>query len=112
MIHVITLFSVDPHAEEAFVGSLRRGGDWQMLTRRIAPDFVAAGLLHHQLWPLFLYQDLWISSAAYRRACRSPSDSTSLLCPRPMAAASFELGAFSFSGLETLAFSTPTPNAA
>ncbi len=101
MLHVVTLFSIDanPDAENAFVRSLRVGGDWHTLARRVAPELVAADLLRHRLWPLFLCHDFWTSAEAYRRACQSPAVQLLLLVRRQMAEACFDLGPFSFPAL-------------
>ena len=51
-IHVATPYSVQPEAAEAFVLSIRAGGNWQLVARRVAPDLVASDLLQQPLRPL------------------------------------------------------------
>lgn len=96
-IHVATLYSVH-EAADAFVRSIRTGGDWQRVARRVAPDLVASDLLQHQSSPspVFLCIDFWVSWERYLRACHSPVYE-SLFQPRhDMAAATIELGVFAF----------------
>ena len=96
MLHVVTLFAINPDAEDAFTRSLRINGDWHTLARRIAPDLVAADLLRHQLSPLFVCIDFWTTPAAYHLACQSPAFRQLMHDRRNRAVHSFELGAFSF----------------
>jgi hypothetical protein len=96
MLHVVTLFAINPDAEDDFTRSLRINGDWHTLARRIAPDLVAADLLRHQLSPLFVCIDFWTTPAAYHNACQSPAVQQLLHNRRKRAVDSFELGAFSF----------------
>jgi hypothetical protein len=99
MLHVVTLFLLNPDVEGAFVHSLRIGGDWHTLAGRVAPQLVATDLLRHlhdPAEPLYLCLDFWTSAEAYRHAFHSPHIQHLLLARRQMAAGCFELGAFSF----------------
>lgn len=72
-IHVATLYSVRTEAVDAFVCSIR-GGDWQRVARRVAPDLVASDLLEHQSSPspVFLCIDFWVSPERYQSVRESP----------------------------------------
>ena len=102
MLHVVTLFSVSAKAEDAFVRSLRMGGDFHTLARRLIPEFIAADLLRHHHGPLFLCLDFWTTPEAYRRACLSPAIQNLFLLRRQMADSSFELSAFSFPAVKEI----------
>ncbi len=97
-IHVATLYSVQPEAADAFVGSIRAGGDWQRIARRVTPDLVASDLLEHQSSPspVFLCIDFWVSREKYLRARHSPVYEPLLQLRHDMAAATIELGVFAF----------------
>jgi hypothetical protein len=97
-IHVATLYSVQPEAAEAFVGSIRAGGDWQRVARRVAPDLVGSELLLHQSSPLpvFLCIDFWVSRERYLRARDSEVYEPLFQLRHDMAAATIELGVFAF----------------
>lgn len=103
MFHFVTLFTVGPEAEEAFVRELRMGGAWLAQARRIAPNLVAADLLRHQGRPMFLCHDIWTTPEAYARACSSPAVRELLHARKQMAADFFEIGAFTFPALKETA---------
>jgi hypothetical protein len=97
-LHVATLYSVQPEAADAFVRSIRTGGDWQRIARRVAPDLVASDLLQHQSSPspVFLCIDFWVSREKYLRVRESPVYEPLLQLRNDMAAATIELGVFAF----------------
>jgi hypothetical protein len=97
-IHFATLYSVQPEAADAFVRSIRAGGDWQRLARRVAPDLVASDLLQHQSSPspVFLCIDFWVSREKYLRVRESPVYEPLFSMRQQMAAATIELGVFAF----------------
>jgi hypothetical protein len=97
-IHVATLYSVQPEAADAFVRSIRAGGDWQRVARRVTPDLVASDLLEHQSSPspVFLCIDFWVSWEKYLRARESVVYEPLLQLRHDMAAATIELGVFAF----------------
>jgi hypothetical protein len=105
MLHVVTLFSVPAENADTFIRSIRIGGAWHTLARRLAPGLIATDLLeHHAFSTLFLYNsshlylalDFWTSPEAHFRACLSAECQSLLLARRQMASASFELGTFTF----------------
>ena len=106
MLHVVTLFSVLAENAGTFVRSIRMGGEWHTLARRLAPELVATDLLEHHASStphflcnssrLYLALDFWSSLEEHLRACRSAECQSLLLARRQMASASFELGAFTF----------------
>jgi hypothetical protein len=100
-IHVATLNSVQPEAAAAFVRSIRAGGDWQRVARRVAPDLVASDLLEHQSSPspVFLCIDFWVSLEKYLRVRESPVYEPPLQLRHDMVAATIELGTFAFPAL-------------
>lgn len=100
MFHFVTLFTVVPEAEEAFVRELRMGGTWLRQARRVAPALVAADLLRHQHRPMFLCHDIWVTPEAYACACGSQAVRQLLDARKQMAADSFEIGAFTFPTLK------------
>ena len=97
-INVATLYSVRPEAADAFVRSIRVGGDWHRVSRRVAPDLVGSELLLHQSSPspVFLCIDFWVSRERYLRARDSPVYGPLFQLRHDMAAATIELGVFSF----------------
>ena len=103
MFHFITLFTVPAEAEDAFVRSLGMGGTWLARARRVAPALVAADLLRHQRWPMFLCHDIWTTPEAYARACGSEAVRQLLSARKRMTADSFEIGAFAFPALKETA---------
>ena len=98
-IHVATLYSVQAEAADAFVRSVRVGGDWQRVARRVAPDLVASDLLQHQSTPspVFLCIDFWVSRERYLRVRESPVYEPLFSMRNQMAVAAIELGVFAFS---------------
>ncbi len=68
------LYSVRAEAVDAFVRSIREGGDWQRVARRVTPDLVASDLLEHQSSPspVFLCIDFWVSPERYQSVRESP----------------------------------------
>jgi hypothetical protein len=99
-IHVAALYSVQPEAADAFIRSIRIGGDWQRVARRVAPDFVASDLLLHQssLSPVFMCIDFWVTRERYQRVRESPLYEPLFSMHNQMAAATIELGVFAFPG--------------
>jgi hypothetical protein len=97
-IHVATLYSVQPEVADAFVRSIRVGGDWHRISRRVAPDLVGSELLLHQSSPspVFLCIDFWVSRERYLRARDSPVYEPLFQLRHDMAAATIELGVFAF----------------
>jgi hypothetical protein len=97
-IHVATLYSIQSAATDTFIPSIRAGGDWQQLARRIAPDLVTSDLLQHQysLSPVFLCIDFWVSREKYLSARESPAYEPLFQIRSEMANATFELGVFAF----------------
>ena len=97
-IHVATLYSVQPEAVDAFVRSIRVGGDWHRVSRRVAPDLVGSELLLHQSSPspVFLCVDFWVSLERYLRARDSEVYEPLFQLRHDMAAATIELGVFAF----------------
>lgn len=97
-IHVATLYSVQPEAADAFIRSIRAGGDWQRVARRVAPDLVASDLLQRQSSPspVFLCIDFWVSRERYLRVRESPVYEPLLQLRHDMAGATIELGVFAF----------------
>ena len=97
-IHVATLYSVQPEAADAFVRSIRVGGDWHRVSRRVAPDLVGSELLLHQSSPspVFLCIDFWVSRERYLRARDSVVYEPLFQLRHDMAAATIELGVFAF----------------
>lgn len=88
MLHVLTVFTVNPDSEDAIVHSIR-AGEWHKLARRLAPALVATDLLrhlHHMPERLYLCLDFWASPDAYRRAFHSPAVQRLLLARRQMTA--------------------------
>ena len=110
MLHVITLYAVEPEAASAFVRSVRFGGEWRALARDLAPSLIATDLLERQFTPsppffsntsiLFVCLDYWSSLVAYRRASENPSYQALLLARRRMASSAFVLGEFSFPAID------------
>lgn len=102
IIHVATLYSVDPEAADAFVRSIRAGGDWQRVARRVAPDLVASDLLEHQSspTPVFLCIDFWVSREKYLRFRESGVYEPLFHLRHDLAAATIELGVFAFPASE------------
>lgn len=99
MLYVVTLYSVSVEAAHAFETSVRRGGEWQTLARRFAPELIATDVLLRRPdspIPLFLCLDFWSSPEAYLRSCRSPLHQALLAARRQLADSAFELGAFTF----------------
>jgi len=97
-IHVATLYSVQPEAADAFVRSIRAGGDWQRVARKVAPDLVASDLLQYQSSssPVFLCFDLWISREKYQRVRKSLVYEPLFQLRHDMAAATIKLSVFAF----------------
>ena len=98
IIHVATLYSVEPEAADAFVRSIRAGGDWQRIARRVAPDLVGSDLLLHQSSPspVFLCIDFWVSRQKYLRARDSLVYEPLFQLRHDMSTATIELGVFAF----------------
>lgn len=104
MLHVLTLFSVSPEAEDPLVNAIRRGGEWHSLARGLMPDLIATDLLEQQSSAtppflssssiLYICMDIWNSPDAYRRACQLPACQALFCARRRMAKFAFELGAF------------------
>ena len=92
-----------PEAEEALVRSLGMGGTWLARARLVGPALVAADLLRHQRWPMFLCHDIWTTPEAYARACGSEAVRQLLSARKRMAVDSFEIGAFTFPALKETA---------
>ena len=103
MFHFVTLFTVAPEAEEAFVRELRMGGTWLAQARRVAPELVAADLLRHQRRPMFLCHDIWVTHEAYACACSNQAVRQLFDARKQMADDSFEIGAFIFPALRETA---------
>jgi hypothetical protein len=97
-IHAATLYTVHAEAADAFVRSVRAGGDWHRLARRVSPDLVASDLPLHQSSPspLFLCIDFWVSRERYQRERKSPVYEPLFSMRHQMAAATIELGVFAF----------------
>jgi hypothetical protein len=103
MFHFVTLFTVAPEAEEAFVRELRMGGTWLAQARRVAPELVAADLLRHQRRPMFLCHDIWVTHEAYACACSNQAVRQLFDARKQMAADFLEIGAFTFPTLKETA---------
>jgi hypothetical protein len=97
-VHVATLYSVQPEAADAFVRSIRVGGGWHRVSRRVAPDLVGSELLLHQASPspVFLCVDFWVSRERYLRTRNSEVYEPLFQLRHDMAAATIELGVFAF----------------
>ena len=104
MLYVVTLYSVQSFAADAFVRSIRQGGELYALAHCLAPELICTDILEHQESTaspslssvLFLCLDFWISPEAYRRACSSLVVQHLLMARRRTVSSSFELGAFAF----------------
>src|ERR1700758_430116 len=48
MLNVITLYQISAAAVPHFVSSLGRGGEWNMLVRRVVSSLIATDALEHQ----------------------------------------------------------------
>ena len=106
MLHVITLYAVAAEADDPFVRSIRRGGEWHTLALSLAPALIATDLLERHASPappflsnssvLFVCLDFWHSHDAYCRVRQSPACQALLLGRRRMAISAFELGTFFF----------------
>jgi hypothetical protein len=97
-IHVATLYSVRAEAAENFIRSIRVGGDWQRVARRVAPDLVASDLLQNQSSPspLFLCIDFWASREKYLRVRDSEVYDPLFSLRDQLAAATIDLGVYMF----------------
>lgn len=97
-IHAAILYSVQSEAADAFVRSIRVGGDWHRVSRRVAADFVGSELLLHQSSqsPVFLCIYFWVSRERYLRARDSEVYGLLFQLRHDMAAATIELGVFAF----------------
>jgi hypothetical protein len=96
-LQVATLYSI--HSEAAadlFVSSIRLGGEWQQIARRVAMDLIGTDLLRHQSspTPLFLCIDFWRSREAYERMRESPAYDLLFSLRNRMAQSATELGVF------------------
>ena len=96
-IHVATLYSVHADSAEAFVQSIR-GGEWQRIARRVAPDLFVSDVLRHQSSPspVFLCIDFWVSRERYLFVRESPVYEPLFQLRHDMATATIELGVFAF----------------
>lgn len=97
-VHVVTLYSVQPEAADAFVRSIRSGGEWHRIARRVAPNLVASDLLQQQgsPSPMFLCIDFWVSQDKYLRIRESSVYDTLFRLRHQLASAAIELGVFNF----------------
>lgn len=97
-VHVATLYSVHAEAADTFVRSIRNGGDWHRVARRVAPDLVASDLLQHQSspTPVFLCIDFWVSREKYLRVRDSAVYESLFSLRNQLAQASIQLGEFAF----------------
>ena len=97
-VHVATLYSVQAGAADAFVRSVRGGGDWHRVARRVAPDLIASDLLQHQSSPspVFLCIDFWASRERFQQVRESPVYEPLFRMRNQMTVAAIELGVFAF----------------
>jgi hypothetical protein len=97
-IHFATLYKVQAEATDAFVRSIRAGGDWHRVARSVAPDLVSSDLLQHQSSssPVFLCIDFWVSREKYQLVRESAVYQPLFQLRHDMAATTIELGAFEF----------------
>jgi hypothetical protein len=97
-VHVVTLYSVHAEAADNFVLSIRSGGDWHRIARRVAPDLVASDLLQHQSspTPVFLCIDFWVSREMYLRVRESAVYESLFNLRNQLAQSSIQLGEFAF----------------
>ena len=96
MLHVFTLFTLNPATEQAFVRALRIGGDWYARAKRTTPHFIAADLLRHQDFPLFVCIDFWTTPGAYSASAHLPEVRELMRDRIQMSVHALELGTFSF----------------